>query len=311
MSKTIRVFAPASVTNVGCGFDIMGFSLDWPGDELILQIKEKPGITISKIVNADDKIPLDPEKNTAGVAIKRMMDSINYDKGVDLKIIKHMGLGSGMGSSAASAVAGAYALNEILGRPFNKSELFPFAVEGEKLTCGDSLHVDNVAACLYGGFIIVRSANPFDIVELDYPEDLHCTVIHPHIELHTSEMRKILKMEIPLRDAVVQWGNIASLVTGLMKKDYDLISRSLNDVIVEPIRSQVIPGYPEIKSAALKVGALGCSISGSGPSIFALSSVEKTAKKIGDAMKREFDKLQIESDLFISKINKNGPRVID
>ena len=310
MKKEITVFAPASVTNVSCGFDIMGFAIDGPGDELKLKISKKPGIVISKITGDHGKLPKQVEKNTAGAAIESLVKYLGFSKGIEIEIYKKMSLASGLGSSAASAVASVYALNEILGKPLSKQELLPFALEGEKLTCGGAPHADNVSASLYGGFIIVRSLNPLDVINIDVPEDLYCTIVHPDIEIHTGDTRKILKKQILLSDAVQQWGNVASLVAGLLKKDYKLIGRSLQDVIVEPIRSILIPGFNEVKQAALDAGALGCSISGSGPSIFAFSISKKIAKNIGKEMQTVLSNLEIESDLYISKINKEGPRVI-
>ena len=310
MKKDIKVFAPASVTNVSCGFDIMGFAIDGPGDELKLKITKKPGIVISKITGDNGKLPKQVEKNTAGTSIASLVKYLGFSKGIEIEIHKKMSLASGLGSSAASAVASVFALNEILGKPLSKQELLPFALEGEKLTCGGAPHADNVSASLYGGFIIVRSLDPLDVINIDVPKDLFCTIVHPDIEIQTGDTRKILKKQILLSDAVQQWGNVASLVAGLLKKDYELIGRSLQDVIVEPIRSILIPGFNEIKKAALDTGALGCSISGSGPSIFAFSTSKKTAKKIGKEMQGVLSKLEIESDLYISKINKEGPRVI-
>lgn len=310
MKKDIKVFAPASVTNVSCGFDIMGFAIDGPGDELKLKITKKPGIVISKITGDNGKLPKQVEKNTAGTSIASLVKYLGFSKGIEIEIHKKMSLASGLGSSAASAVASVFALNEILGKPLSKQELLPFALEGEKLTCGGAPHADNVSASLYGGFIIVRSLDPLDVINIDVPKDLFCTIVHPDIEIQTGDTRKILKKQILLSDAVQQWGNVASLVAGLLKKDYELIGRSLQDVIVEPIRSILIPGFNEIKKAALDTGALGCSISGSGPSIFAFSTSKKTAKNIGKEMQGVLSKLEIESDLYISKINKEGPRVI-
>jgi homoserine kinase len=310
MKKEITVFAPASVTNVSCGFDIMGFAIDGPGDELKLKISKKPGIVITKITGDHGRLPKQVEKNTAGVSIASLVKYLGFSKGIEIEICKKMSLASGLGSSAASAVASVFALNEILGRPLSKKELLPFALEGEKLTCGGAPHADNVSASLFGGFIIVRSLNPLDVINIDVPEDLFCTIVHPDIEIHTGDTRKILKKQILLSDAVQQWGNVASLVAGLLKKDYKLIGRSLQDVIVEPIRSILIPGFSEIKQAALNAGALGSSISGSGPSIFAFSASKKTAKNIGKEMQSVLSNLDIESDLYISRINKEGPRVL-
>ncbi len=310
MKKEITVFAPASVTNVSCGFDVMGFAIDGPGDELKLKITDKPGVKISKITGDMGRLPLQIEKNTAGTSILALVKHLDFNKGIEIEIHKKMSLSSGLGSSAASAVASVFALNEILGKPLGKEELLPFALEGEKLTCGGSPHADNVSASLYGGFIIVRSLNPLDVINIDVPENLFCTIIHPDIEINTSDTRKILKKQILLSDAVQQWGNVASLVAGLLKKDYKLIGRSLQDVIIEPIRSILIPGFNDIKQAAMDAGALGCSISGSGPSIFAFTESKQISEKVGNSMQIILSKMEIGSDLYISKINKEGPRVI-
>jgi homoserine kinase len=310
MKKDIKVFAPASVTNVSCGFDIMGFALNYPGDEIELKLTEKPGVKISKITGDNKKLPLDVELNTAGLAVRSFANHLNYEKGIEIKIHKKIALGSGMGSSAASAVGGVFALNEILGRPLKKSQLLPFALEGEKLTCGGTPHADNVSAALFGGFIIVRSMNPLDVFNIGFPNNIYCTIVHPKIEIKTAEARKILKNHILLSDAVKQWGNIAGLTAGLIKKDYDLIKASLNDVLIEPVRSIFIPGFYEMKKAAIDSGALGCSISGSGPSVFALSISKTIAEKAGIKMQSVLNGLKLKSDLYISEINTKGPRVL-
>jgi len=319
MKKEIKVFAPASVTNVSCGFDIMGFAIDYPGDELILRLNKKStsthrdeaGVVISKITGDNGRLPLDPKKNTAGLSLLSLTKHLNLKEEVEVEIHKKMNLGTGLGSSAASAVASVFALNEILDRPLTKPELLSFALDGEKLTSGGTPHADNVAASLYGGFIIVRSIQPLDVISIDTPVELLCTVISPHIEINTADTRKILKKEILLSDAVKQWGNIAGLVTGLIKNDYELIGRSLHDEIIEPIRSILIPGFDDIKKESIKAGALGCSISGSGPSIFAFSTSYETAERIGKAMQSVLSDLGVENDVYISKINKEGPRVLE
>ena len=227
-----------------------------------------------------------------------------------MEVHKKMALGSGLGSSAASAVASVFGLNELLGKPLSKIELLPFALEGEKLTSGGTPHADNISACLMGGFIVVRSINPIDVVNIKTPGQLFCTIVHPKLEISTADTRKILRKQILLADAVEQWGNVAGLIAGLTTGDYGLISRSLQDVIVEPVRSILIPGFNIIKDSAIEAGALGCSISGSGPSIFALSKSEAIAKKTGDAMMKALSSIKVEGDLYISKINKQGPKVI-
>jgi homoserine kinase len=310
MKSEIKVFAPASVSNVACGFDVMGFAINEPGDEIILRLSDNTGVFISKITGDNGKITYDPYQNTAGAPVISMIKYLGMEnKGVEIEIHKKMPLGSGIGSSAASAVAAAFAANIILEANLPKKEVLNFALEGEKIASG-AIHADNVAPCLYGGFILIRGYNPVDIVEIPVPENLYCTIIYPHIEIKTKEAREILPKEVKLVDAKTHWGNTAGLIAGLMKNDLDLIRRSIQDVIIEPVRAKLIPGYYEIKNAALNAGSLGCNISGSGPSIFALSSSLDSAKVIGEAMKKEVEKIPLGCDVYVSKINKEGPRVI-
>lgn len=304
MEKSIKVFAPATIANVACGFDILGLALTNPGDEVIIKKKTSKGITI---INQTpySQIPENPLKNTAGVALQAFLDKTEHDCGFEITISKKIKPGSGIGSSAASSAAAVFGANELLGQPFTKKELIQFAMEGEKAACG-SPHADNVAPAMIGGFVLVRSYKPLDIIPLAYPEELYCTIIHPQIELKTEDARRILKRSIQLQDAVKQWGNIAGLVAGLFQKDYELIGRSLEDVIIEPIRSQLIPGYEEVKAAALENGALGCSISGSGPSMFSFSKDKATAEKLAKIKQDIFSNFEIETISYVSKINPEG-----
>jgi homoserine kinase len=310
-NKKIRVFAPATVANVGSGFDIFGFALHTPGDEVFLRITDKRGVEIKNIVSEFDDLPYDATKNTAAVSVGAMLKFLRADFGVSLNLHKKMPIGSGLGSSAASSVASVYALNCLLENPLSKEEILNFAIAGEKITSGESVHLDNIAACLFGGFRLVRSRNPFDIISIPTPDDLYCTIIHPRINIKTAESRKLLKKQIPLDIAVTQWGNVAGMIAALFKKDYDLLSRSLKDVVAEPVRSILIPYFEELSSRALKAGALGCSISGSGPSVFALSNSHNKAQFVGEALKRVLDGHEVENDLYISKINEEGPKVIE
>ena len=310
MKSQIKVFAPATVANVACGFDILGFAVDYPGDEVILKPMKKPGVSIVKITGDKGKLSMIPEKNTASVSVLSFLKHINSNQGIEIELIKKMPLGSGLGSSAASAVAGVFAVNELLGRPLQKEELLPFALEGERLACGTA-HADNAAPSLIGGMILIRSYNPLDIIQIPTPKDLFCTIIHPQIEIRTEDARKMLKKQIPLKDATTQLGNIAGLITGLIKEDFDLIQRSMEDVIAEPVRSILIPGFYDVKTAALETGALGCSISGSGPSIFAFSTSKKIAEEVGNAMQSVLSNLEINSEIFVSKINQTGPVIIE
>ena len=309
--KQIKAFAPATVANVACGFDVLGFALDQPGDTCTITLKDQPGIIIKSITGDEGKLPLDPAQNTISLVISEYLKAIGKEElGVEIELQKGMPLKSGLGSSAASSVVGVYALNKLLGEPLAQADLLPFAMEGERLACG-SAHADNVAPALMGGFVLVRSYAPLDTVKLPTPSKLYATVIHPHIEVKTQDARSILRQEIQLKEAVNQWGNLGGLIAGIYTEDYPLIGRSLTDSIVEPVRSLLIPGFDKTKEEVLKAGALGCSISGSGPSIFALSDSKETAQKVADKMQSVYNKLNIQNEVFISKVNSEGPRIID
>lgn len=307
--KSIKIFASATVANVSCGFDVLGFAVDQPGDEVILTRKNTSGITIEKITGEQGKLSYDPSLNTVGVAVNTLLKVLDSRQGFNIILHKKMPISSGLGSSAASAVAGVFAANELLGRPFSKKELLPFAIEAERISCGSAI-ADNVAASLLGGFVLIRDNDPLDVVEIDTPDELYCTIVHPEIEIKTMDARNILKKEVLLKKAVKQWGNVGGLIAGLMKSDYGLISRSMQDVIIEPIRAMLIPGFDEVKESALNSGALGAGISGSGPSIFALSKGLDTAKRVSHQMKAIYDPMNIKSNVFVSKINRQGPVIL-
>ena len=310
MAQKIRAFAPATVANVACGFDVLGFAVESPGDEVEITLTDTPGIRFTKITGDDGLLPLDPDKNTVSLVIKEYLKHIGKENlGIEIELNKQMPLKSGLGSSAASSVVGVWAVNQLLGKPLTDLELLPFAMLGEKLAAG-AAHADNVAPALLGGFVLIRSYDPLDVVKLPTPEKLYCTLIHPQIEVKTKDARSILRQKVELKLAVEQWGNLGGLIAGIMMSDYDLIGRSLNDSIVEPVRSILIPGFYEAKAAAIKAGALGGSISGSGPSIFALSTSKETAEAVGEAMKAIYDGYNIENEVYISKVNPSGPRII-
>jgi homoserine kinase len=307
---SIHVFAPATVANVACGFDIFGFAVDSPGDNLVLSKTNTNKLVVSEITGDEGRLPKDSAKNTASIAIQKYLEHIGSDQGFDIKLHKNMPLGSGMGSSAASSVAGVFAANKLMGSPLTQAELLPFAMEGERIACG-SAHADNVGPSLMGGFVVIRSYEPLDIIQIPTHAGLFATLVHPQVEVNTKDARHILKKEVSLKNTITQMGNVAGLVAGLMKPDYNLVSRSLVDVIIEPIRSILIPQFQQVKQGALEAGALGCSISGSGPAMFALSTSAETAQQVGIAMKAAFGKASIESNVFVSPINQNGPLVLD
>lgn len=309
--KRIKAFAPATVANVACGFDVLGFAIHGLGDTVTATLSDEPGLRITSISGDDGKLPKEIKKNTAGLAVLSLLQKAGKENevGIELEIEKKMPLGSGLGSSAASSAAAVFAVNELLGNPFSRNDLLPFAVEGE-LAASGTAHADNVAAALIGGFILVKTHQPPDVISLNTPDKLHCTIIHPEIEIQTKNSRKILKKEVALQKAVTQWANLGSLIAGLYTNDYDLIGRSLHDEIIEPVRSVLIPGFSEMQQAALDHGALGCSISGSGPSLFALSTSQDQAEEIGKAMGTVLKSIGLDYNLHISKINTEGASVV-
>jgi len=303
MKTEIKVFAPATVSNVGCGFDILGFALEGIGDTIKVRKSDKKGINITKIVGAD--LPLSNNKNVAGIAGMVMLKHLNYEGGFEVEIEKGIAAGSGLGSSASSSAGVVVAINELLGKPCTQLALVAFAMEGEVLASGKK-HADNVAPCIIGGFVLIRGYEPVDVTNLEYPKDMYCTVLHPAIEVKTIESRKLLPKHISLEDAVKQWGNVGGLVAGLYKSDYDLISRSMQDVVAEPNRSTLIPGFDAVKKAAMDAGAVGCSISGSGPTIFALSKNKEESIVVTNAMKVAYDQIGVEFSINVSQVNQNG-----
>lgn len=309
--KSIRIFAPASVSNVGPGFDMMGFALNEPGDEIKLSYNNKKEIRITKITGDDKRLPFDPDKNTTTVAIKSLLKKYNLNIGLDVEIHKKMGIGSGLGSSAASAVGGVFAVNKLMDLGLTNSKMLEHALAGEFVASG-SIHADNVAPALFGGFVLIRSYNPvIDVIQLDYPKNLFCTIVFPDIEIKTSEARKILSKTVDLKTAIAQAGHASALVAGLLTSNYDLIGRSIVDHIAEPKRAKLIPCYNEIREAALSIGAINCNITGSGPSMFAFSISKKKAEEIGEAMKKAAASKGLKSKIYVSKINKKGPVVLE
>ncbi|MBT3587942.1 MAG: homoserine kinase [Flavobacteriaceae bacterium] len=303
----IKIFSPATVANVACGYDVLGFCLDSVGDEMLIRKVDKKGIQITKIEGFD--LPLKTELNVAGVSAIAMYEALQPDCGFEIEIYKNIKPGSGIGSSAASAVGSVFAMNALLGSPLNKTELIQFAMKGEALA-SKCEHADNLAPALFGGFTLVKSLSPLEILEIPSPDNLFATIIHPQIEVKTADSRAILPKEVKLQDAIVQWANFGSLIHSLHTSNYQLMKRSLHDAIIEPHRCKLIPFYKEVKYVALKSGALGTNISGSGPSIFSLSEGIETASLVSDAIKKVYSNTGINFDIHISKINTEGIKVL-
>ncbi|OPZ17408.1 MAG: Homoserine kinase [Bacteroidetes bacterium ADurb.BinA245] len=300
--KKVVVHSPGTVANLVCGFDILGLALSEPYDVMEVTLIEEPKVTIQNLDSFN--LPVEPEKNVAGVVLLSVMEKLNNQFGFDVRIEKHIKPGSGIGSSAASAAGAAVAANQLLGNIFSKAEMVQFAMNGEKLASGVK-HADNIAPCIYGGISLIRSIHPLDIISIPAPE-LFVTVVHPQIEVRTSDARQILKQQVPLKDAIRQWGNIAGLVIGFLKNDFDLIGRSLEDVIIEPVRSILIPGFDELKSSCKEAGALGGGISGSGPSVFMLSKTYETALAVAAVMNNIYYRLGIDKNTYVTNINPLG-----
>jgi homoserine kinase len=311
MSSTsaLTVFAPATVANVASGFDVLGFALQNPGDSVRLEVTDRKEVRVVTISGDNGRLPREAEKNTAAVAAASFLRKVGFPFGLDIALTKQMPLSSGLGSSAASAVAAVFGANLLAGSPLSRRELLGFTLEAEQVACG-AAHADNVAPALLGGFVLIRSYAPLDIVKLPVPPGLAAAVVHPHTEIKTEDARRILKKDLRLTDAVRQWGNLAALVAALYEQDLSLLGRSLQDVVAEPRRALLIPGFSLVKEAALGAGALGCSISGSGPSVFSLCASLEKAEQVGRAMQAGFLKSGLESDLYVSEINCSGPMLV-
>ncbi len=316
-NQWIKIKAPATVANMVCGFDILGFAVNSPYDEMemrwMARAENEASITIINIDNYN--LPTDPEKNVAGAALIAFLEEYEEKQNnssapkikFEVKINKLIKPGSGVGSSAASSAGAVVGANYLVGNIFSKDDLVRFAMNGEKLASGVK-HADNIAPCIFGGVTLVRSIFPLEIIALPSPT-LHVTIVHPQIEVRTSDARSILRQQVLLKDAIKQWGNIAGLVAGLMKSDYDLIGRSLEDVIIEPVRSILIPGFDALKLACKQAGALGGGISGSGPSIFMLSKTKEIAIAVEKEMKQLYDGIGLPHHTYVTSINQTGVEI--
>lgn len=311
MRESVKVFAPATVANVVCGFDVLGFAVNAPGDEVVMRITDTPGVVISKITGDEGRLPLNPAKNTVSASVQAYLKHINRsDVGIAIELHKKMPIGSGLGSSSASTVAGLFAVNTLFDNLLTNQELVPFAMKGEELACGYG-HADNVAPALLGGFVLIRSYEPLDVISLPFPADMCAAIVYPEVDVPTKDARQMIRSKVLLKDAVKQWGNVAGLVTGLFTSDYDLIGRSMVDVLVEPTRSILIPDFYKMRSIAMEMGAVSFGISGSGPSVFALTKDQDTARLITEALQKQLKSIQINSLSFVSSVNKKGPVILD
>jgi homoserine kinase len=314
----ITAFAPATVSNVGCGFDVLGFALDAPGDVVAASSIDRSGVEILAIEGDHGRLPRDPAKNTASTAAQALLTRLGTRQGIGLTIHKGMPLASGIGSSGASAVAAVVAVNELLGRPAPLDVLLACAMEGEVAGCG-AAHPDNVAPALYGGFLLARPSTPLtpgtaappDVVPLPVPDGLSCALLHPHVELKTADARAILGDSVALRDAVRQWANVGALVAGLYARDLPLMSRALEDYIAEPKRAPMVEGIYAVKEAAKAAGALGCSLSGAGPSMFALCASRASAETTGASMRDVYRAATgRDADLWVSPVGARGAHIV-
>lgn len=303
----LKIFSPATVANVSCGFDSLGFAVDAVGDEMTFTKTTEKGVKITKITGAN--LTYNVDENAASAVVQKILNETNANFGIELTIHKGFSPGSGLGSSAASAAGAAFGVNQFLENKYSELELTKFAMFGEEVACGSQI-ADNVAAAIYGGFVLVRSYNPLEIIKLPVPTALRVVAIHPQIEVKTKDAREILPTEIPLKDAVTQWANVGGLIAGLYTDDYKLISNSLVDIIVEPHRKKLIPFFDNVKNAALKAGALGAGISGSGPTIFALCKGDEVAKEVYKSIEESYKNTGIDFTMFTSKVNSKGMKII-
>ena len=312
MNRRIRVFAPATVANLGPGFDVLGLALSRPGDELEAELSDSPGVEIVEVTGDGGHLSRDPQRNVAGRAANDVLRRTNARQGVRLWLHKQMPLASGLGSSGASSAAGAVAVNELLGRPLDQAAVVLSAMEGERAASGTP-HADNVAPSVMGGIVLIRSYDPFEAIALPVPERLHIAVVHPHCKVSTADARRLVKERTYSLDLIVpNIGNAAALVAGLYRSDLPLLGRSIDDRVIEPLRATLIPGFAAVKAAALNAGALGCSIAGSGPSVFALSDDHAAAQKVGEAMQAAFHTTaNLTSDLYVGRVSPAGARVVE
>lgn len=308
MSRKVKVFAPASIANMGCGFDVMGFTLDEEGDILEMTASEGDGISITNLT--DVPLPEKVEQNVITPVVRKFLDIVDKKAQIDVKIIRKIYPGSGIGSSSASSAAAAYGMNALFGYPLSDEELVECAMEGEYLASG-GYHADNAAPAVMGGIVLIRGYEPLDMVKLPVPGNFYCAVIHPQIVVSTKQAREILPIAVPLHDAIRQWGNVGGLVAGLYSGDISLVGRAMRDVVAEPYRKQFIPGFDELRAKLLDAGALAMNIAGSGPSVFAIADRYSVAARSGKLMKEHFGSRGIGYEVFVVKVSNNGAKILE
>ena len=304
---SIKIFSPATVANVGCGFDVLGLCLDKVGDQMVIRKTQRKGIFITKIEGFE--LPYAVHENVAGVSALAMYNELNVDFGFEIEIYKQIKPGSGIGSSAASAAGSVFGMNYLLDNAFDKIDLIKFAMNGEAVA-SKSEHADNIAPAILGGFTLVKQNNPLEVIQLPTPKALHAVIVHPQIEIKTADSRAVLPKTVALSDAITQWSNVGSLVHALHTSDYNLIGKSLKDAVIEPHRSKLIPNFNSLRKISLESGALGCSISGSGPSLFSLCEGLENAKKVEANLRGFMTKIGIPFETHISKINTEGIKIL-
>ena len=305
--KKVRVFAPASIANLGCGFDIMGIALDEVGDILEMTASEGDGISITNLT--DVPLPEDIEDNVITPVIRKFLEMTGQKAQIDVKVCQKIYPGSGIGSSAASSAAAAYGMNELFDCPLSDEEMVVCAMEGENLASG-GYHADNAAPALLGGIILIRGYEPLDIIQLPIPGNFYCAVVHPKIMVSTKAARSILPKAVPMHDAISQWGNVGGLVAGLYSGNIGLVGRAMHDAVAEPYRKQFIPGFDELREKILASGSMAMNISGSGPSVFSLSDKREIAHRAGEIMKEHFDSRGISNEVYVVKVTNKGAKLL-
>lgn len=305
--KRVRVFAPATIANMGCGFDIMGLALDSVGDILEMTATEGDGISITN--KSEAKLPEDIENNVITPVIRKFLEMTGLSAHIDVTVLQKINPGSGIGSSAASSAAAAYGMNQLFDCPLTDDEMVLCALEGEYLASG-GYHADNAAPAVLGGIVLIRGYEPLDLVRIPVPENFYCAVVHPQIVVSTKAAREVLPKAVPMHDAVSQWGNVGGLVAGLYTGNIGLVGRSMKDFVAEPYRKKFIPGFDELREKILAAGALAMNISGSGPSVFSLSEKRETADRVGEIMKDHFNSLGINNNVYVVKVSDSGAKLL-